>query len=99
MSTATESQTSKEMILKQLKGWAGALVKAIDKYTPQLLDGGPSPHPNDANEHEIPRDKVRRLVRQIGEIGVTVEEEVFHPKASAAVMDYDEVFEPDPKAL
>jgi len=66
--------TEKEIVLKQLKGWAGALIKTIDEHTPELLDGSPSTNPKDL---EIPRDKVRRLVREIGELGETVEKEVF----------------------
>ena len=70
----SEEELVRDLTLKQLKGWAGALVDAIDKHTPELLNGEKSTNPKDL---EIPRDKVRRLVRQIGEIGVTVEEEVF----------------------
>ncbi len=64
----------KELLLKELKGWAMALSDTIDRFTPQLLAGEPSGDPKDT---ELPRNKVRRLVREIGQIQDTVEREVF----------------------
>jgi len=68
------SDYEKELVLKQLKGWSRALADAIDKYTSQLIAGEASGDPKDT---EFPRNKIRRLVREIGQIGESVEREVF----------------------